>query len=120
MQPDQLPQQQPEPQTETQIPNGSPLPGKTLSIVGFVLSILSPTIGLILSMIAFVMAHKSNRKNNLALAGIIIGSVLTILGVIIVIFASANLLNTTNNLSQKCNELGPGTHIEGSSTFTCN
>jgi len=57
-----------------------------LSIAGFVLAIFIAPIGLILSIIALNQAKKSKQQgNSLAIAGIVIGSLLTILNVIIVV-----------------------------------
>lgn len=58
----------------------------TFSIVGFVLSILMPLIGLVLSIIAYKQAGETGDNKGLAKAGIIVGSVLMALNVIISIF----------------------------------
>ncbi|MFF3066260.1 DUF4190 domain-containing protein [Oerskovia sp. NPDC057915] len=64
-------------------------PGKTLGIVGLVLSILGCTslIGLILSIVALNKSKKAGYKNGIALAGIIVGAVLFVGLVIWLIFA---------------------------------
>ncbi len=58
--------------------------GKTLGIVGLILAIIPCTwfAGLVVSIIAFVQSRGAGVRNNLALAGIIIGVVYLILGII--------------------------------------
>ena len=58
------------------------LPGKTLGIVGLVLSVLCGLIGAIISFIAYRQSQAAGWKNNVALAGIIIGVVFFVLGII--------------------------------------
>lgn len=60
-------------------------PGKTLGLVGLILSILLPLIGLILSIVARSQSKKVGVDNKLAKIGIIIGAILTVLGLIGVI-----------------------------------
>lgn len=54
----------------------------TMSIVGLVLSILLPLIGLIISIIAWKQAAETGDNRGLAKAGIIVGAVLMVLNVI--------------------------------------
>ncbi len=61
-------------------------PGKTLGIIGLVLSFFTALIGMIISIIAFRSSKKAGFKNAPALAGIIIGAVFTV-GAIIGIIA---------------------------------
>jgi len=65
---------------------GVTYPGKTLGIVGLIVSIFFNVIGLIISAVAYSQSKKAGFKNTPALVGIIIGSVLTVLGIIIAIF----------------------------------
>ena len=67
---------------------------KTLSIVGLVLAIVAPLIGLIVSIIARKQSRAAGFDNGVAKAGVIVGAILTVLGVIfsilyVVIFAAA-------------------------------
>ena len=57
-------------------------PGKTLGIVGLVLAIVAPVIGIIVSAIARSQSKKAGFENQLAKIGIIVGIVLTVLGVV--------------------------------------
>jgi hypothetical protein len=66
---------------------GTDYPGKTLGIVGLIVAIFANLIGLIISIIAFNQSKKAGFKNTPALAGIIVGAVLTALGIIIAIFS---------------------------------
>lgn len=57
-------------------------PGKTLGIVGLVLAIVLPLIGLIVSIIARKKSREAGFDNGLAKAGIIVGIILLVLGII--------------------------------------
>ena len=59
-------------------------PGKTLGLIGLILAIIpcTSTIGLILSIVGFVMSRKVGIQNQKAFAGIIIGVVWIVLGII--------------------------------------
>jgi hypothetical protein len=66
-------------------------PGKTLGIVGLVLAILAPVVGIILSAIALSQSKNAGYPNKLAKIGLIVGIVLTALYAIlyITVFAVA-------------------------------
>ena len=57
-------------------------PGKTLGIVGLVLAIVAPLIGLIISVVANNQSKAAGFPNQLAKIGIIVGAILTVLGLI--------------------------------------
>ncbi len=59
-------------------------PGRTLGIVGLVLS-FGGLIGLILSVVAFKQSKQAGFTNGLAKAGIVVGSIMTALSVIYLI-----------------------------------
>lgn len=65
-----------------QAPPGVDYPGKTLGVVGLIVAIFANLIGMIISIIAFNQSKKAGYKNTPALAGIIIGAVLTGIGII--------------------------------------
>ena len=67
-------------------------PNRTLTIVGFVLAFLCSLAGLIISIISYNRSKAVGYKNNLALAGIIISSVLIVLGIL------ANLTGMTSGM----------------------
>ncbi|WP_051298472.1 hypothetical protein [Arthrobacter castelli] len=94
-----------------------PVPGKTMGIVGFVLSLLGPltVVGLIVSIVAMVKSKRAHTKNGFALAGIIIGIIGTI-GLIIGIIAFSIAIG---NIMEVCAELGPGVHQQDGVTYTC-
>ena len=52
-------------------------PGNTLGLVGLILAIIpcTSTIGLVLSIVAFIISRRAGFQNSKALAGIIIGIV---------------------------------------------
>jgi hypothetical protein len=59
-------------------------PGNTLGLVGLILAIIpcTSTIGLVLSIVAYIISRRANFQNSKALAGIIIGIVWIGLGII--------------------------------------
>lgn len=61
-------------------------PGKTLGIVGLVLAIILPLVGLIISIVASSQSKKAGYSNGIAKAGIIVGAILVALGIIVSIF----------------------------------
>jgi hypothetical protein len=60
-------------------------PGNTLGIVGLILAIIpcTTTIGLVLSIVAFIMSRRAGFQNSKALAGIIIGAAWLVIGFIL-------------------------------------
>ena len=106
------------------VPGGTPSyaapaqdPGKTMGIVGLVLSFLGclSIAGLIVSILAYNKSKKAGYKNGIALAGIIVGAVVLVISVIVGIVTGVGLAA----LAEKCSELGPGTHFEDGVTYTC-
>ena len=59
-------------------------PGNTLGLVGLILAIIpcTSTIGLVLSIVAYIISRRAGFQNSKALAGIIVGIVWIALGVI--------------------------------------
>ena len=92
-------------------------PGRTLGIVGFILSILIAPVGLVISIIAFVKSRKAKMGNGFALAGIIIGAVFTILGAIALIGLIA-LIPTFTEFAELCQGVPSGTEVEFQGTTT--
>lgn len=90
--------------------------GKTLGIVGLILSLFSGPIGLIVSAIARSQSKKAGLKNGPATAGIVIGllSTLAIVALIVTgIVAAAGLAG-------QCANLGTGPHVlDNGVTITC-
>ena len=64
-------------------------PGKTLGIVGLILSFFTALIGLIVSAVALNKSKKAGFKNTPALIGIIIGAIGTVFAVIAISLAIA-------------------------------
>jgi uncharacterized membrane protein YbaN (DUF454 family) len=77
--------------TPTPASTETDFPGKTLGIVGLVLAILAPLIGIIVSAVALNQSKKAGYENKLAKIGLIVGIVLTVVYVVlyIVVFAAA-------------------------------
>ena len=92
------------------------VPGKTLGVVGLILSFFSGPIGLIVSAVARSQSKKAGFKNTPATVGIVIGLLSTI-GIIIAI-VGAVVAGTA--LAGQCAELGGGVHeISEGVTVTC-
>ena len=90
-------------------------PGKTLGIVGLVLSFFTAIIGLIISIVALRKSKKAGFKNTPAVIGIIVGILSTVVAIIIGI---VSIVAFTALLSQ-CAQLGPGVHNVNGVTVTC-
>jgi hypothetical protein len=60
-------------------------PGKTLGMVGMILAIIPCTyfIGLVLSVVAFVMSNRVGIRNQRAVIGIVVGAVWLVISVIL-------------------------------------
>lgn len=90
-------------------------PGKTLGIVGLVLSFFTTFIGLIISIVALRQSKKAGFKNTPALVGVIIGIVTTLLAIVFGIVAVVGFMA----LLDQCSQLGPGVHNVNGVTVTC-
>ena len=60
-------------------------PGKTLGLVGMILAIIPCTyfVGLILSVVAFVMSNRVGIRNQRAVVGIIVGAVWLVISIVL-------------------------------------
>lgn len=90
-------------------------PGRVLSIIGLVLAFVAAPIGLILSIVAAVKLGKAGAPKGIAIAGIIVGAVITLLyiiGIILFVTLFAGIIGT-------CAELGPGMWTVDGVTYTC-
>lgn len=91
-------------------PAGAPAasyPGKTLGIVGLVLSFLVAIAGLIVSAIALSQSKKAGYKNTPALVGLILGIVFSVLWIIFWVFGGALFAAIVSN----CPEVAPGQYV---------
>lgn len=98
-------------------PAGGEDPGKTLGIVGFVMSLLGfGPISMVISIIAKSKSKKAGHSNGLALAGIIISAIGTVVGTLFVIL----MIMGASAVIGQCQELGPGTHtMDSGAIVTC-
>jgi heme/copper-type cytochrome/quinol oxidase subunit 1 len=64
-------------------PSAAADPGRTMGIVGLILAIFCSLIGMIVSILAFNKSKAAGYKNNIALAGIIVGAALFVIGIIV-------------------------------------
>lgn len=90
-------------------------PGRVLSIVGLVLAFVAAPIGLILSIVAAVQLGKAGAPKGLAIAGIIVGAVITLLWIIGIIL----FVTVLGGVIGMCAELGPGVWDVNGVTYTC-
>lgn len=93
--------------------------GKTLGIVGVILAIVMPLIGLIVSIVARGQSKRAGVSNGAATAGIVISIILMVLGIIIGIVVAASGAALVGGFQQICAELGTGEHVVGGATYTC-
>lgn len=84
-------------------------PGRTLGIVGFILSLIPAlnVVGLIVSIVAMVKSRKARMGNGFALAGIIIGAIGTIVTVLLIV-AFIVALPYAVEVAEFCQQVGPG------------
>ncbi len=84
-------------------------PGRTLGIVGLICSIILPIslIGLIISIVAMLKSKKARMSNGLALAGIIVGAVMTLVGIGLIILLFVGI-GAATDVIEFCQTAGPG------------
>ncbi|WP_226532145.1 DUF4190 domain-containing protein [Microbacterium paraoxydans] len=90
-------------------------PGRVLSIVGLVLAFLMAPVGLVISIVAAVKLGKAGQPKGLAIAGIVVGAIITILEIIAIIL----VVTVFAGLIGMCADLGPGVWEVGGVTYTC-
>jgi hypothetical protein len=92
-------------------------PGRTIGIVGFILSFLVVVniAALVVSIVGLVKSRRAGQKNGFALAGLII----SIVGVVFLGSIVAVAVPTLIHAGQVCSQLGNGVHVIGNSTYTC-
>jgi hypothetical protein len=95
-------------------------PGRTLGITGLVLAFipfLNP-IGLILSIVALVKSRRAGMSNGLAVAGIIVGALATIILVLAIILIIA-AVPYAREIAEFCEQNGPGPHTFRGQQIDC-
>lgn len=90
-------------------------PGRTLGIVGLILAFVAAAVGMIISIVAFRKSKAAGYKNNLALAGIIVGAVITLVYVV----GGIALGVAASSVLKECQQLGPGVHQINGTAVTC-
>lgn len=90
-------------------------PGRMLAIIGLVLAFVVAPVGLIISIVAAVKLGKAGQPKGLAIAGIIVGALITIFWVILLIV----LFTAFAALVGMCAELGPGVWEVDDVTYRC-
>ena len=93
--------------------------GKTLGIVGVVLAIVLPLVGLIVSIIARSQSKRAGVPNGPATAGIVISIILMVLGLIAGIALGLGGVALFGGIAQVCAEYGPGVWEIDGVTYTC-
>jgi len=104
--------------------NGAPapsgaVPGRTLGIVAFVVAIFFNVIGLILGIVALVQSRKAGVKNGWAVAAIIVGAILFVVGVIIAIAVFSLIAGAAGDMIQFCANNPDGVYELNGQTITC-
>ena len=82
-------------------------PGKTLGIVGLIVSFFVAIVGLILSAIALSQSKKAGYKNTPAKVGLILGIVFSVLWILFWILWGALFATIVAN----CPEVAPGQYV---------
>lgn len=115
-------------------PGQASVPGKALSIAGFSVALASifinlftlgiiAVVGLGLSIAGRIQSKKGGKANGLALAGIIISSIVAVVTLVFFTIGIIAGVQYAAQMSAKCDELGVGTHqvdVGGTaSTLTC-
>lgn len=93
------------PAYEGQSAPGAPVPGKTLGIVAFVMSLVPvglQVVALILGIVALVQSKRAGVKNGLAVAAIIISAILIVIGIIAAVVVFSLIGNFANEAYQVC------------------
>ncbi len=115
-------------------PGQNATPGKGLSIAGFIVALISiftnlftlgivAVVGLGLSIAGRVQSKKGGKPNGMALAGIIISSIVAAVTVVVFVLGIIAGISYASQMNAKCKELGVGTHQitvgDSSATLTC-
>ena len=90
-------------------------PGRTLGIVGLVLSFFASVVGLVVSAVAYRKSKRAGFRNGAAVAGIVVGLVTTLALLTTGIFSAV----AAKSLLDTCRDLGPGEHVVNGVTYTC-
>jgi len=83
-----------------------------------ILSFFMSLVGMILGIIALVQSRRAGQRNGFALAAIIIGAVLTVVGIIVTIAILSALGAAAAEYARLCAEYGSGTHTIGGVDMT--
>ena len=88
--------------------------GRGMGIAGFVLAFLGPLalVGIVLSIVSVAHGRAARKRNDLAIAGIVIAAINIIIGITFTLIWV--------NIFRVCGELGPGIHVIGNTTYQCN
>lgn len=95
-------------------------PGRTLGITGLILAFipfLNP-IGLILSIVALVKSRRAGMGNGLAVAGIIVGALATIILVLVILLLVA-AAPFVGEIAELCEQTGPGPQVYQGQEIQC-
>lgn len=90
-------------------------PGRTLGIVGLVLSFVVALVGLVVSAIALRTSRRAGFRNGFALTGVVVGGLVTLIWVVVIAVGGVAL----GGVAAACSDLGPGTHTVDGVTYTC-
>jgi hypothetical protein len=87
-------------------------PGKTLGIIGLVLAFVMAPAGLVVSIIGQVRSKNAGFKNGFATAGIIVSSVLIVLGITIAVLFALGIGAVVTQFAEVCDGVPSGETVE--------
>jgi len=94
-------------------------PGKTLGIVGLIVSFFAAIVGLILSAVALSQSKKAGFKNTPAKVGLILGIIFSVAWIIFWIVFAVTGAAIFGGLVDVCSQYGPGIWDVDGVTYTC-
>lgn len=99
------------PHANTEWHQETPVTKSRKGLIGLILAVFIPPIGLIISIMGARAAKKAGYPNGLAVSGIAVGAALTLVGIFAII--------ALGQLFGSCADLGPGVHLVNGMTLTC-
>lgn len=93
--------------------------GSVIGLFALIFAFVFPLAGAIIGGIALGQARKGGYRNPLALWGMILGIVFTVVIIAVVVIVSVFTANLLTEVIDVCQELGSGTHEYNGITYEC-
>lgn len=90
-------------------------PGQKLGLVGLILGCALGIVGALVSAVALVISHRHGHRNPGAVAGIIIGTVATL----VLVAGTFYVIGILDGNVGYCAGKAPGSYVDGLMTYTC-